>query len=360
MKRFFILLFGLCGGLLAGFFGSDYIEIAVDKGMALINNKTAQNAENYNDYDVSEEEVINEDKVLPEGEYEVVGLTETGIEVKQVKEEQPVAKVLPEPKEEKIPEMKDKTHGKKGIAATIDGRNITVDEIRYTYDANPQIKEKVPFEEFYKKAVHVYVEGKLIYDAALAADVTATDDYKKQIELLKQDIARKVYVEKSIENAVNDAAIKKLYADYKRNFIPQKEIKAKHILVDRENLAKEVIAKLGEGRKFEDLAEQYSKEPADLGYFTKDMMIPEFGDAAFALKKGEYSKEPVKSQYGYHVILVEEIRDSKPASFEDAAPQLKQMMTSKVLENLYSGVKKGKDIVVYSYDGKVVPFEGSK
>lgn len=373
MKKFFILLLGLIGGLSVGFFGGKYIDSFLKKASVYVSEKITDTYEAFHSLkndegtnvevlDIEEDEVVampEQENFLPQEvvvSQEKVTITEKVVpEEKRAEPEQ--EKEIKEP--EKEPAMVDTTHGNKGIAATINGKKITVDEIRYTYDVNPQIKDKVKFPDFYNKAVEVYVEGRLLYDKAVKSNILESEEYKKQLELLKQDIARKVLVEKTVEASVTDEAVRKFYEEYKKAFVSEKEIKAKHILVDDEKQAEEVIAKLGEGQKFVDLAEIYSKEPADLGYFTKDMMIPEFGEAAFSMNIGEYSKTPVKSEYGYHVILVEDIRQTKPATFEEAKPQMKQIMTGKVLEGLYSDVKKNADIVIYNYNGKEVPFKGS-
>lgn len=125
-----------------------------------------------------------------------------------------------------------------------------------------------------------------------------------------------------------------MYNDYKSKFESQKEVKAKHILVDSEAKAKEVIAKLKKGEDFVKLANEYSKDQVELGYFTEDMMVPEFSKAAFSMDKGEFSKTPVKTEFGYHVILVEDVRASKPLELKEIEPQLKNMVTQQVIAKI--------------------------
>ena len=245
--------------------------------------------------------------------------------------------------------------GNNGVAATVNGENITVAEMREGYEDNKQIKDKVSFDDFYAKALDIYVNGKLLYQAAVAANVTETPQYKRQVEQAKEEIARKIYLEQKVEKKVTDAEVNKLYDQYKANFKDQKEIKAKHILVDSEAKAKEVISKLKKGGNFDALAKEYSKEPAELGWFTKQMMVPEFGNAAFAMKKGSYSDKPVKTQFGYHVIEVEDIRDAKPLSKKDAEPQLKAMLTQQAIGDVFVSLNKAAKIERYSLDGKKLP-----
>ncbi len=171
--------------------------------------------------------------------------------------------------------------------------------------------------------------------------------------MAKEDIARKIYLEQQVDKKISKEQINKVYDEYKKSFKSEKEIKAKHILVDNEAKANEVIAKLKKGGDFDKLAKEYSKEPADLGYFTKGIMVPEFGNAAFAMKKGEYSKKPVKTQFGYHVIKVEDIRDAKPQPLKKIEPQLKAMMTQSAIASVLDDVNANAKITKYGLDGKV-------
>ena len=250
--------------------------------------------------------------------------------------------------------------GKDGVAATVNGKNITVAEIRDAYNMNPGIKAKVPFDEFYEKTLDVFVDGELVYQAAVADKVTESAEYKKQLKNMKEELARKVYLEQKVDKMVGDEQLKQVYADYKKSFKAEKEVKAKHILVDNEAKAKEVIAKLNKGGNFDKLAKEYSKEPADLGYFPKGAMVPEFADAAFALKKGQYSKTPVKTQFGYHIIKVEDIRDAKPLSYEQIKPQLKSMMAQGAMGKIFQDINKDAKVTRYDLKGKEIKASAEK
>lgn len=242
--------------------------------------------------------------------------------------------------------------GKDGVAAVVNGDKITVAEIKDAYDANPQLKGRVSFKDFYDKAVDGFISGKIIYQEAMKDKVTESPEYSKQLELAKQELARKIYLEKQVDNKVSDKDIKKLYDEYKSTFKAEKEIKAKHILVENDAKAKEVIAKLKKGENFDKLAKEYSKEPAELGYFTKRVMVPEFANAAFAMKKGEYSATPVQTKFGYHVIMVEDSRDSKPLPMKEVQPQLKAMLSQEALAGVFQDAAKNSQVEKFSLDGK--------
>lgn len=244
--------------------------------------------------------------------------------------------------------------GKDGVAAVVNGQKITVAEIREAYDSNPALKSKIPFKDFYDKAIDVYVNGSLLYQAAVKDNVPASPEYKKQLKLAQEELTRKIYLEKAVDKMITKDDINKVYNDYKARFKPETEIKAKHILVPTEAQAKEVIAKLNKGGNFDKLAKENSKDKAELGYFTKEVMVPEFADAAFKMKKGTYSKTPVKTQFGYHVIMVEDIRDSKPMPLKELEPQIKAKLTNDAIAKVFQDVSKGSKVEKYGLDGKVI------
>ena len=243
-----------------------------------------------------------------------------------------------------------------GVAARVNGEVITVDEIKKAYEANPQIKAQVPFDEFYTKAVDVFVNGKLLYQAAHEAKVEELPVYKEQIKAASEDLARKVYLENIVVEKVNDKAVKDFYENqYVKGFTSKKEVKAKHILVDDEATAKSLIQKLNKGAGFDKLAKEYSKDQADLGWFTEDIMVPEFSEAAFAMKKGTYSEKPVKTQFGWHVIYVEDIRDSKPLPLKDIEPQIRNLMSQKFIADTFDSLADKAQIEKYDLKGKKLP-----
>lgn len=245
------------------------------------------------------------------------------------------------------------------VAARINGKEVTVAEIRKGYDSNPQIAEQVPFEEFYPKALDIFVNGELLYQAAQKAHIESTPAYKEELNTAQKDVARKVYLETVVAQKVTDEAINKFYQDeYVSKFKSKKEVKAKHILLDSEKDANMVLEKLKKGAKFEDVAKKHTKDNAvDLGYFTEDIMVPEFTKAAMALKKGEYTKKPVKTQFGYHIILVEDIRDSSPLPVEELAPQIKNILSQKAVAETFDELYQNGKVERFDLEGKLIKQE---
>lgn len=248
-----------------------------------------------------------------------------------------------------------------GIAAVVNGEQITVAEVKEAYEGTPQIKTQVSFEEFYNRALEVMINSKLALQAATAANVQASAEYQKELAVMQDDLARKVYIDQQLTKKVTDEEVKKVYDEYVANFKSEKEVKAKHILVDTEDLAKEIIEKLNKkSAKFDDLAKQYSKDQADLGYFTAEAMVPEFSEAAFAMKKGTFSQKPVKTEFGYHVILVEDIRDSKPLAFEVVAEQIKGNLSQQAVGQIVAELHQNAQIEKFDLKGKKIVDEEKK
>lgn len=247
-----------------------------------------------------------------------------------------------------------------GVAARVNGEVISIEEIKKSYEANPEIAAQVSFDDFYKRAIDIFVNGKLLYQAATKANVVETPAYKEQLQTAKEDLARKVYLEQTVEAKVTPTAVQKFYDDeYVKKFESKKEMSAKHILLDNEKTAKEVIKKLNNGGDFDKLAKEYTKDKTvELGYFTEDLMVPEFTKAASALKKGEYTKEPIKTQFGWHIILLEDVRDSAPLPLSELEPQIKNILSQNVVAETFDAlIKEGK---IEKYDLKGNKIEAPK
>lgn len=165
----------------------------------------------------------------------------------------------------------------------------------------------------------------------------ASDDFKTQMELARQTILiRELFADQQKKNPVTDAEVK---AEYDKFVAANggKEYKARHILVEKEDEAKKVIADLKKGQKFEDLAKKQSKDPGsganggDLDWATAASYVPEFAQAMTKLNKGQTSTEPVKSQFGWHVIRVDDIREAQLPKLEDVRPQIAQQLQQQKL-----------------------------
>lgn len=209
---------------------------------------------------------------------------------------------------------------------------------------DPQL-QRMPEEQKRAAALSSVIDVKLLAKDAEKEGLQNDETFKQRVAFLTERELHNVFFKKHVVDAITQEDVKARY-DKEIAAIPlQEEVKARHILVKTEEEAKEIIKELDAGKSFAELAKAKSTDPnkddgGDLGYFAKGRMVPEFEAAAFALEKGAYTKEPVKTQFGFHVILVEDKRPQAPPTFEEVEPQVRQLvMRDKYLELLASAKK---------------------
>jgi len=187
--------------------------------------------------------------------------------------------------------------------------------------------------------------------AKAAEDKMLADDaaFKRRLAYLRNKLLMETFLQGEMKAAMTDAAMHQVYDDASKQLRGEKEVRARHILVETEDEAKAVLAELKKGTDFAELARLKSKDPGaaseggDLGYFTKDQMVPEFADAAYKLEKGELS-EPVKSQFGWHVIRVEDKRDRVVPPFEQVKDQIETFVARKTQAEVIAKLRQGAKI----------------
>lgn len=187
-----------------------------------------------------------------------------------------------------------------------------------------QIKEEVILREVFMQE-------------AQKRGIAATPEYKEQMELARQTIMiRALFADYQKKNPVSDADLK---AEYDKFAAANggKEYRARHILVEKEDEAKAIIAAIKGGAKFEDQAKAKSKDPGsganggDLDWANASSYVTEFSEAMIKLDKGQMTQEPVKSQFGWHIIRVDDVRQAKLPTFEELKPQIAQQMQQQKL-----------------------------
>jgi len=185
----------------------------------------------------------------------------------------------------------------------------------------------------------------LLAREAKKANLDKQADIKQQMDLAGQTVLVRAYVTDWIKkNPVPDAELRKEYDAIKAQ-MGDKEYKVKHILVEKEDEAKDVIAQLQKGGKFDDLAKARSKDPGskdkggDLDWNAPGGFVKPFSDAMIATPKGKFTATPVQTQFGYHVILVEDVRDAKVPSFDEVKPQLQQRVQAAHLDKYFKELR---------------------
>jgi len=177
------------------------------------------------------------------------------------------------------------------------------------------------------------IDMKIVAKAAEDKKIQDTDDFKKRLAFTRNRLLMDSLLASEGKAATTDEAMKKVYEEASKQISGEQEVRARHILVETEDEAKGIVEELKKGADFAELAKKKSKDPGasdggDLGFFTKEQMVPEFSAAAFALEPGKIS-DPVKSQFGWHVIKVEEKRNRKPPDFDQVKGQIETYVTRK-------------------------------
>lgn len=218
------------------------------------------------------------------------------------------------------------------VIATINGEPITEADLGLAEQAFGEQIAKLPPDDRRKAVLDVLVDLKLMAAAATADGLDKTDAFQRQLALLRAQALRSEFFRVEIDGKTTDEAVKKRYDEEIAKVTPPEEVKAAHILVETEDEAKAIIKELDAGGDFAKLAQEKSKDPGsakmggELGYFTQGKMVKEFEDAAFKLDVGKYTETPVKTQYGYHIIKVEDKRKQPLPSYDQVKDQVRQMV----------------------------------
>lgn len=237
------------------------------------------------------------------------------------------------------------------VVATINGEPVTEADIALAEnDLDPQF-DKLPADQRRTAALSALIEIRLLAGESRKEGVADNADFKKRIEFLTQRALHSAYVENHVASQVTDEAVRARYDKEIANTPPVNEIKASHILVKTEEEARAIIKALDEGADFAELAKEKSTDGAaanggDLGFFGPGRMVPEFEKAAFALEVGAYSKEPVQTQFGYHVIMVTDKRVQQPPAFEQVKDQVRSLLFRELYFEAVSKLREGAEIEI--------------
>lgn len=254
-----------------------------------------------------------------------------------------------------------KTSTDNPVVAKVDGKPIVRSEVLDFMKNLPPQMAQMPPQAIFPMVLEQVINGKIVDEKAKEANIGDDPAVQEKLADAKVQIIRAVYAEQEINKKLSEADVKKAYDDMVKQMPKTEEVHARHILVDDEAKAKEIITKLDGGAKFEDMAKEFSKDKSnsasggDLGYFAQGDMVKEFGDAAFSLKKGAYTTTPVKTQFGYHIIQSEDKRVRPAPKFDDVKGQLEGQVRRDILNKLIEEWHKGAKIETFDFDGKPLP-----
>lgn len=245
------------------------------------------------------------------------------------------------------------------VVARVNGVELhRSDVIELQHNLPPQYQQ-VPLEKFYPQLLDELITQQLVTADARREKLQDDPEYKQRVAELQDRILQDIWLKREVDKVATD---QRLHADYDKYVKDHssEQIKASHILVGSEADAKSVIAELNKGADFATLAKKRSTDPGkdnggDLGWFSRDEMVPAFADAAFKLTKGQYTKTPVQTQFGWHVIKLEDRRTQPPPSFEEAKPALLEGIKRSVVDEKLKELKSSANVQTFGLDGTPTP-----
>lgn len=249
------------------------------------------------------------------------------------------------------------------VVARVNGEAVHRSDVQRMVAQLPPQVQQMPLEMIYPAVIEQLVNSKLVAEAGYKANLAGSPEVKDEIKRAEERAVQRAYIQKEVQSRITPAKLDEAYQAFLKQNPPQEEVKASHILVEKEDEAKAIIAQLNKGGDFAKLAKEKSKDPVaaeqggDLGYFTKDTMVEPFADAAFAMKKGEVSKEPVKTQFGWHIIKVEDKRTQPQPSLDEVKPQLEQQLSKDIVTNVVEDLRKVAKVETFQLDGSPMPKE---
>jgi len=230
-----------------------------------------------------------------------------------------------------------------GPVARVNGADITEAELSF---AEAEVGAEIaglPLEARRRVLVEYLVEAHLFADAAVKSKLGAGKDFEERLAYYKLRALRDTFYEKKVREAVSEAQAKAAYDEQIAKIAPEPEVRARHILVKTEQEAKDLVKQLKAGADFTELAKKSSDGPSaqtggDLGYFSRGQMVKPFEDVAFALKAGEVSG-PIQTEFGWHVIKVEDKRNRPVPAFDEVKEQLMASLVQNQLKTIVQGLR---------------------
>jgi len=257
-----------------------------------------------------------------------------------------------------IAQVKPVDAAKDFVVATVNGISIMESDISGFYNTLPPQYKQAPYAQIRSQLVERMIEQTLVADAARKSGLHMDPDVKQRIISIERSLLNEAYLSRIMEAELTEAKIRDAYQKSIALQPKREEVRARHILVKTKIEADAVIAQLKKGVDFVKLAKEKSTGPSgknggDLGFFADGQMVPPFTKAAFALEKGQFTDTPVKTQFGYHVIKLEDRRVAGQENYEKASAKIRTQMQDKVFEKIMTRLRAKAKIKVIGGGSKI-------
>ena len=246
------------------------------------------------------------------------------------------------------------------VVATINGQQIRLSDLEIARQGLPPQYRNMPLQAVFPALLDRLVDSKLVVLEGKKNKVQDDPAFKRRLMFVEEQVIQEYWLQRELSRRVTPEELQKRHAERLKAMPPEEEVQARHILVSTDEEAKAIVAEIKKGAAFDKLAKEKSTDKAsgaeggDLGWFKKGDMVPEFATAAFALKKGELSETPIKTQFGYHVIRVEDRRQAPPPAFEEMAEQIREEVSRETVTTLLNTLRSTAKIEKFNIDGSKV------
>ena len=246
------------------------------------------------------------------------------------------------------------------IVATVAGEPVLRSEVVAELSALPAHYRDVPVERLYPVVLNRLIDQRLLLAEALQLGLDKDPQVERRLQRARNRIIQEVFLDRHVRAQVTAATVRDSYRDFAENRQQNRKVRLRQILVDTEPDARRILAELVSGGDFGALARQHSIGPraadgGDLGFVGPADVVPTVAAAVFELPQGGMAPEPVQSPFGWHVLRVEEIRDTEAPSFEQVEEQLTTALSKRAIANLLQGLRRRASIERFAMDGSPAP-----
>ena len=246
------------------------------------------------------------------------------------------------------------------VVAVVNGQQIRLSELEIAQQSLPQQYRSMPLQAVFPALLERIIDSKLVVQEGKKTKTNDDPAFKKRMAFVEEQVLQDFWIQREISRLVTLEKIQARYQERLKSMPPEEEVHARHILVATEDEAKAIIAELKKGTPFDKIAKEKSTDKAsgaeggDLGWFKKSDMVKEFADAAFDLKKGQTSEAPTKTQFGYHVISIDDRRTAPPPALEELSEQIREELAREAVTAQLDKIRSGSKIEKFNMDGSKV------
>lgn len=246
------------------------------------------------------------------------------------------------------------------VVAVVEGEQVYMSDVENAFQTLPREVRSRGLGALYNRIVERIIQQKIVIKRAREAKVQETEEAKRRVRVLENQVVHDMFLSDLVDERLDEDELRRQYDSWAAANPPAEEIRARHILVETEQEAREIIGLVTSGTPFSELAKTRSKGPSgvqggDLGWFTKGRMVPEFERAAFALGPNQFTADPIKTQFGWHVILVEDKRTVPTPGYETVRPRLIEQIGAEMAFRIADELVRESDVQRYDMEGNPMP-----